>query len=39
MMLIEYLKENFVLIFELIGLVIVLEISAHISERMKGFVK
>lgn len=32
---VNYVLENFVMIFELIGLLIVLGISAHISQRMK----
>ena len=32
---VNYVLENFVMIFELVGLLIVLGISAHISQRMK----
>ena len=35
MVIINYILNNYVMIFELIGLLIMLRISAHISERMK----
>jgi len=32
---VEYILENFSMIYELIGLVVILGVSAHLSERMK----